>query len=203
MVLSIVEKATLANEQHFVVPGCHSWQQFKAMQIWVDEIPGLRVTYLDGYIELVTTGKAHERIKKFIAILLELYFFEMGIKFFPAGNATCEAEERGASFAPDESYCIGEDKEYPDLGIEVVLTSGGIRKLEKYKRFKVGEVWFWQENRISVHVLRDVEKPKHIKYEQVAKSELLPQLDLELLERCVQMLDIFEARNSFLKGLRE
>ncbi len=58
-----------------MVPACHSWQQFKAMQTWADGIPGLRITFLDGWIELVTTGKAHERIKKFMAILLELYFF--------------------------------------------------------------------------------------------------------------------------------
>jgi len=197
MVVSFVEKATLADEQRLVVPGRHSWQQFKIMQSWIDEIPGLRVSYLDGYIELMTTGKAHERIKKFIAILLEIYFFEIGIKFFPAGNATCEAEERGASFAPDESYCLGEDKEYLDLGIEVVLTSGGIRKLEKYKRFKVREVWFWQKNRIVVHVLRDAEEPRQIRYEQVATSEVLPQLDLALLERCVQISDVFEARKLF------
>ncbi|NEP60330.1 MAG: hypothetical protein F6K31_25560 [Symploca sp. SIO2G7] len=87
----------------------------------------------------------------------------------------------------DKSYCLGEDKEYPELGIEVAVTSGDIRKLEKYKRFKVREVWFWQENQISVYVLRDAEKPRQIRYEQVAKSEVLPQLDLALLERCVQI----------------
>ncbi|NES22929.1 MAG: Uma2 family endonuclease [Symploca sp. SIO3E6] len=203
MVVSFSEKATLAHEQRLVIPGRHSWQQFKTMQVWANEIPGLRVSYLDGYIELMTTGKVHERIKKFIAILLEAYFFEKGIKFFPAGNATCEAEERGASFDPDESYCLGEDKEYPDLGIEVTLTSGGIQKLEKYKRFKVREVWFWQDNHISVHVLRDAEEARQIRYEQVTKSEVLPQLNLALLEQCVQISDVFEARNLFLQGLNK
>ena len=192
---------TLTNEQRFIVPGCHSWQQFKIVQIWANEIPGLRIAYLDGCIEFMTTGKEHERIKKLVAILLELYFFERDIPFFPAGNATCEAEERGASFAPDESYCIGEDRDYPDLGIEIALTSGGIQKLEKYQRFKVREVWFWENDRISVYVLRDAEEVTRIRYERSPKSEILPQLDLILLERCVRMSNILEARNKFLGSL--
>ena len=201
MVIQALQTTTSTEGQRLVVPGCHTWEQFKAMQAWAENISGLRITYLDGYIELMTTGKPHELIKKLIAILLETYFFELGIKFVPAGNATCEAEERGASFNPDESYCIGTDKEYPDLGIEVVFTSGGISKLEKYKRFKVREVWFWQDNQISVHVLRDADNPERIRYEQVSQSELLPALDLALLVQCIAMTDIFEARAAFLAGL--
>ena len=195
--------STPTNEQQFIVPGRHSWQQFKTMQNWAIAIPGLRIAYLDGYIEFMTTGKENERIKKLIAILLELYLFELGIVFFPAGNATCEAEERGASFAPDESYCLGEDKDYPDLGIEIVLTSGGVQKLEKYRRFNVREVWFWDKERVSVYVLRDAEKIAGGRYERSPRSELLPQLDLELLKQCVGMANIMEARNEFLAGLRK
>ncbi|NET54816.1 MAG: hypothetical protein F6K47_00985 [Symploca sp. SIO2E6] len=56
---------------------------------------------------------------------------------------------------------------------------------------------------ILVHVLRDAEEPRQIRYEQVATSEVLPQLDLALLERCVQISDVFEARKLFLQGLNE
>lgn len=147
-------------------------------------------------------GKPHERIKKFLAILLELYFFEAGIRFVPAGNATCEAEVQGASFDPDESYCFGQDKPYPDLGIEVIFTSGGLNKLEKYKRFKVPEVWFWQADQLQVYVLYSSEQPELIRYEQAAKSELLPNLDVALLNQCLQLTDIFESRAAFLEGLQ-
>ena len=187
--------------QRLAVPGRHTWQQFKSMQTWADGISGLRIIYLDGYIEIVTTGEGHEIIKKFIAILIEAYFFECGIPFIPVGNATCEAEEREASFEPDESYYIGEKKEYPDLAIEVVITSGGIGKLEKYKRFKVREVWFWQNDRISVHALRNADDAGRIDYQQVSQSELLPDLDLASLVHCVGMTDISTARTTFLAGL--
>ncbi|MEM9213753.1 MAG: Uma2 family endonuclease [Cyanobacteria bacterium P01_F01_bin.150] len=197
-------------DQLLILPGIHHWQAYVSMQVWASDIPGLRISYLDGIVELMTTSKLHERIKKFIAILLELYFFEARIRFFPSGNATCEAEAKGASFAPDESYCFDEDKDYPDLAVEVVLTSGDVDKLEKYKRFRVGEVWFWKQERITVYVLRirdsdrsSPENDQQLFYEKVSQSEALSNLDLALLERCVGLADIFEARTVFLKGLQK
>jgi Uma2 family endonuclease len=162
-------------EQRFILPGYHTWQQFKEMQSWVSRLPGMRISYLDGCIELMTTGEEHEFLKKSIAILIEAYLFARGIRFFPVGNATREAEEKGASFQPDESYYIGSKKAHPDLALEVALTSGGIEKLEKYKRFQIAEVWFWQNDRLAIYGWRGED------YERISSSELLPNLDLELL----------------------
>lgn len=101
------------------------------------EFPGVRISYLDGCVEFMTVSEQHENIKSVLAILLALYFFEKGINFIPVGNATREDQTKGTSFEPDESYYIGERKDHRDLAIEVVITSGGTDKLEKYKRFKI------------------------------------------------------------------
>ncbi|MDJ1184800.1 Uma2 family endonuclease [Roseofilum casamattae] len=191
--LSIVDTTSI-DDQQFLIPGCHSWQQFQTLQRWVETIPGLRVSYVDGYIQFMTTSKKRERIKKLIAILLEAYFFEMEIPFFPAGNTTCEAEERDASFSPDESYCLEEDKDYPDLAIEVALTSGGVEKMEKYRRFEIPEVWLWQNDRLLVYVLRS----DFSGYDRVQDSKLLPNLNVSLLEECLQITDVLSARRKFL-----
>lgn len=187
---------TSIKEQRFVLPGCHNWQQFKAIQVLMAEIPGVRISYLDGCVELITIGEPHEMFKKVIAILLEVYFFEMNINFIPVGSATREDETRGASFEPDESYYIGEKKEHPDLAIEVVITSGRRNKLERYKRFNITEVWFWENNQLSLYRLREDN------YESISCSTLLPELDLDLLVRCVLMPSILEARTEFLKRIK-
>ena len=49
---------------------------------------------------------------------------------------------------------MGTDKNVPDLVIEVVVTSGGINKLEVYRRLQVPEVWFWENEEFSVYHLR-------------------------------------------------
>lgn len=193
---TLVEKITSVKEQRFILPGHHIWQQFKQLQVLMAEVPGVRISYLDGCVEFMTVGEEHETIKTILGFLLELYFCEMGINFIPVGNATREAETKGASFEPDESYYIGERKEHPDLAIEVVITSGGTDKLEKYKRFKITEVWFWENNQLSLYRLQEDN------YQPISRSSLLPELNIELLVRCVLMPSILEARTEFINGIR-
>ncbi|WP_017719196.1 Uma2 family endonuclease [Kamptonema formosum] len=195
MTAPVSQQIIAVKEQRFVLPGRHSWKQFKEIQAVIGNVPGVRISYLDGRVELMTIGEPHENLKKNIAILLELYFFEREIEFIPVGSATREDESREVSFEPDESYYIGDKKDRPDLAVEVVITSGGINKLEKYKRLKIAEVWFWEDNRLSLYRLRGEE------YEQLSRSEFLPELDLDLLARCVIMPSRLESRREFLNGM--
>ncbi len=78
------ERGTLA-EQRLILPGYYTWEQFEDLESLMADSPGLRITYLDGWIEFMTVGEEHESFKKALAILLEAYFFELGIEFFPVG----------------------------------------------------------------------------------------------------------------------
>lgn len=192
----ILDKTNILQEQRFLLPGHYTWEEFEKLEALTADAPGLRITYLDGCVEFMTLGEQHEMIKSILAILLETYFFEMGINFIPVGSATRRAQQKGASFEPDESYYIGEKKENPDLAIEINITSGSIDKLEKYKRFKIPEVWFWENNQLSVYHLSNEN------YEQIPQSKLLPELDINLLVRCVLMPSIIEARTEFINEIR-
>lgn len=197
MTLQTLDKIITTPEQRFLLPGYYTWEEFEKIEALMAESPGLRITYLDGCVEFMTLGEQHEIIKTILAILLETFFFEKGINFIPVGSATRRAKEKGASFEPDESYYIGEKKENPDLAIEVNITSGSIDKLEKYKRFKITEVWFWENNQLSLYRL------KNDNYEQITQSDLLPALDVSLLASCVLMPSIIEARTVFIQGIRQ
>jgi Uma2 family endonuclease len=145
----------------------------------------------------MTLGEAHETISCILNFLLQLYFCEMGIEYIPVGSATRRDRARDVSFEPDESYYIGSRKEHPDLAVEVTMTSGSTNKLAKYLRLRIPEVWFWENNLLSVYGLREDN------YEQISRSELLPELDLELLVSCVLMPSRIEARTEFLNGIRQ
>jgi Uma2 family endonuclease len=95
----------------------------------------------------------------------------------------------------DKSYELGSDREGPDLAIEVVVTSDGIDKLEAYKRLQIPEVWFWENSRLSLYALRQQA------YEEIASSQLLPELDIGLLVRCVNMLSHVEAIKEFQRAI--
>ncbi len=193
MTAKIVEKAN--SEQYFVLPGDFNWQQFKAIEALMSEVPGLRISYLDGYIEFMTISEQHELIKKVLATLLEAYFFQKKIEYIPVGSATRASEAKSASFEPDESYYLNEKKEYLDLALEVVISSGSSKKLDKYKRFNISEVWFWENNQLSLYRLRGDN------YESISRSELLLELDIDLLVRCVLIPSRIEAMTQFMAGI--
>ncbi|MBJ7900096.1 MAG: Uma2 family endonuclease [Cyanobacteria bacterium RI_101] len=182
---------TLTENQYFVLPGRHSWEDFQAIQGAIEQKSGLRITYLDGVIQFMTLGEYHESIKTIIGFLIEYYLFTQGIEFFPVGSATRESQEKSVSFEPDESYYLGEKKEHPDLAIEVNVTSGSPKKLEKYQRLGIQEVWMWEDNRFLIYALEDEG------YQAMPKSQLLPDLDIALLEECVLTPSRLEAIQKF------
>ncbi|WP_017745927.1 Uma2 family endonuclease [Scytonema hofmannii] len=107
-------------------------------------------------------------------------------------------------------YCIGEAKKVPDIAIEVVVTSGNIRKLEVYRRLGVSEVWFWERYQFKLYHLRDNPEapqatlyPDTYGYEQIKSSEFLPQLDISLLEQCISISDSIQAIDEFERNINK
>lgn len=152
----------------------------------------------------MSPSRRHESGKTRIGNLLEIYFLEADIDYFAFGSTTLRLEEKGGGTEPDEAYCIGCDKEFPDLAIEVVITSGGINKLEVYRRLNVQEVWFWQD-RFFVYHLREETPVQFVQtcgYEPITRSELLPDLDMELLAECVRHPNPLTAAKEFRQRLR-
>ncbi len=158
---------------------------------------GARLTYLDGFLEIMAPlSDAHEDPKKTLAQLLEAYMRLKGIRYYARGSTTIGMKELGARKEPDESYCLGDRRTIPDLALEITVTSGGINVLEIYRRIGVAEVWFWEDGVISIYCLRSTG------YELVQQSELLPELDLRSLEFHTRMADQYDAVNAFIQTLQ-
>jgi Uma2 family endonuclease len=174
-------------EELYIIDNAN-WQQYEELLTRIGDSTGYRVTYLDGVLEIMSPSRRHEIGKSRLGNLLEIYFLEAEINYFPFGSTTLRQEEKSGGTEPDEAYCIGTDKEFPDLAIEVIITSGGIKKLELYRRLKVREVWFWQNNSFSLYHLREEIPSQFVEtcgYELIKKSELLPELDVKMLAECV------------------
>jgi Uma2 family endonuclease len=195
MISQTLEQTIPLPEQRFLLPGYYSWSEFETIEAVVGDSRSLRITYLDGCIELMTVGEKHEMLKKVLAILLETYLFSAGVNFIPVGSVTRRSKEKDVSFEPDESYYIGEKKDHPDLAIEVNITSGSIDKLKKYQRLQITEVWFWEDDTLSLYRLRNEG------YVKADSSELLPDLNINLLIDCILKPSVIEARQEFLKGI--
>jgi len=191
-------------EDRYLTTGV-TWQQYEALLTQLGDSPGLRVTYLDGVLDIVSPSVHHEDIKSRIGDLLVLYFVETDTSYYPKGSTTLRQQAQRGGTEADESYCIGTDKILPDLAIEVVVTSGGVSKLEVYHRLKVPEVWFWQLGHFFLYCLRETPPVVFLQthgYELVQRSALLPHLDIALLERYVQHPNPLIAAKEFQQHVR-
>jgi Uma2 family endonuclease len=176
-----------------------TWREFKAAEQLIDR-PGVRLSFLAGTLEIRRMpGEQHETVKERIGTLLDLYLLQVGIDYTPTGSMTLESESGLVKREADKSYKLGANRTRPDLAIEVVVTSGGINKLEAYKRLRISEVWFWEDGNLAIYHLRAT--TQDICYEQITASEELPELDVALLLRCINMTNHVESVRAFRQAV--
>ena len=185
---SVQTKARFSEQS--ITCGGISWEQFTKINEAFDGVGGLRLIYCEGVLEIVPISKTHELICALLTGYLHIYFLHKRINFFPSGAYT-QRVEGVTEFQADLSYGFGTNKDVPDLCIEVVLSSGGMDKLRKYQLRGVPEVWFWQDNQITVYCLVEGQ------YQLWGNSRLLPDLDLGFLCECLAQDSPLEASLRF------
>ena len=183
------------SQDHRMILSGISWQQMEGIATSFETIPGVKLAYLDRCLEIMTTGDEHEDLKKTIAMLLEAYMRTQGIRFYGRGAPTLGNPEQNVRREPDESYNINRKKAIPDFLIEVVITSGGLDKLACYQRLQIPEVWFWMDDQLSIYQLQETG------YLEVAQSQLLPNLDLDVLAQFIAYGDQYDAVTEFLNAI--
>jgi|RhiMethySRZTD1v2_1073278.scaffolds.fasta_scaffold08620_11 Uma2 family endonuclease len=176
-----------------------SWDEYDKLCELFDERPGVRMTYLEGTLEIMVPSREHERRKTLTARLVEAYADHFGIDLNGFGNTTYRRKAKKRGLEPDECYVLGEeDKDFPDIAIEVVQ-SRKINKLEVYRGLGVREVWSLEKGRFVVYVLEGTgDGACHATREQ---STLLPGLDLELVARFVGWQNQRKAVAAFREAL--
>lgn len=134
MNVQLLEKPAteVPGEQQLTLYGI-TWEQYETLRETLDDFAGLRMRYLEGTLEICMPSRQHEVIKKTAARLIELYCLETNIRLYACGSTTYRKKAKQRGLEPDESYCVGTDKEFPDLAIEVIVTSGSIALLDIYQ----------------------------------------------------------------------
>jgi Uma2 family endonuclease len=172
---------TLAKtENQYLIKQSVTWEQFKTLQSAFDDIGGVRLNYCEGVLEIVGIGRLHEKIVTMLVMLIGVYCGLKRIRCISTGAYTQQLSG-STEFQADLSYNFDIEKEVSDLCVEVVVTSGSTKKLRKYQLLGVPEVWFWQDGKISIFLLKDGQ------YEQSALSFWLSDLDIAHLEQCLLM----------------
>ncbi|MEL6901291.1 MAG: Uma2 family endonuclease [Cyanobacteria bacterium J06606_4] len=188
--------ASSPSEQRVLLEGA-SWHQYEMLIATLGEdFPALRLSYLESNLEIMTNSPQHEELKTIIGMLIEAYFQETRTRFHGIGSATFRNVAKQRGLEPDECYCLGQKKAFPDLAVEVVLSSGIVDKLDIYRGLGVTEVWVWEAGTFSLYHLREDG------YEQIENSELLPGCDVNLLATYVKPEEQFDAVMAYRDELK-
>lgn len=168
-------------DQRVVLRGV-SWDDYERLLALRGDTARPRMTYVEGELELMSPSNEHEQQKKDLARLLEAWADAKGIPLVGIGSWTLRDRRADRGVEPDECYRLGEHRDpddLPDIAIEVVWTSGGLSKLDVYRRLGVREVWYRHRGAMTFNLLRDTG------YVHAERSDLLPDLDPNLLTRCM------------------
>ena len=202
--IDAAELARIEDPEETSIVSDVDWQTYEALLTRLENNSHYRVTYLNGILEIVSPSIRHEKIKKRLATLLERYLISRQIQHTPLGSTTLKDRLKNAGAEPDECYCIGAEKDIPDLAIEVNITSGNINKLATYQQLGVAEVWFWEGNRLKLYYLREetgLDSSLTYGYAQIDRSELLPDLNIALLSECTLVSDQLQSIGEFDRGI--
>ncbi len=129
---------------------------------------GLRMTYAEGELEIMTTSAFHELISHLINDFILEWRVARKLPVRPTGTMTLRRETLARGLEGDQSYYIQheslvrnlsvielEELPPPDLAIEVEHTSMAVRKLPIYAQLGIPEVWRWRDETLSVFRLVD------------------------------------------------
>lgn len=191
--------APAGHHDHILVVRNATWADYQRhLELRGDDaVP--RITYLEGTLELMNPSRSHESLKSMIGRLVEAWCFERGVEISPYGSWTLENKDADRGAEPDECYVVGDVPEplLPDLAIEVVWTSGGVDKLEVYRKLGVREVWIYEDATFRLFRL-DGDR-----YESVPQSAVLAGIDLVQLAGYVDMQPMTRAVRAYREALRD
>ena len=168
-----------------------TWDDYEALNS--SEYKKYLISYLDNEITIMSPGRNHERITEIIKILIVAYCRKFKIACFPFGST--RLEEKGLEGKePDCAYAFLQDKDNPDLAVEVNYTSGSIKDLTKYKYLKIKEVWLWQNQTIKFYILNNdsyTEVENSFNLSNIKSSEIINFINRGLTDNVIAVEESF------------
>jgi Uma2 family endonuclease len=202
--------------EQLVIPSGHqvllkdiSWQTLEMLLEEFDKLGRkVRISYSQGWIELMSPLAIHEDDKTIIGNLVEILLEELDIEFRALGSMTLKSKNVKKAVEPDECFYIqhesvirGKEKidlaldPPPDLVIEIDITNR--THFDNYEKLGVPELWRYNGKELEILVLT------REGYQSVDQSRQFPDFAIkqfipDYLEKSRQ-----EGRNKSLKAFRQ
>ena len=167
-----------------------TWDEYEELQHELVDRPGVRVTYDQGRLEIMTPSRRHEALTRFMEHVLWALADHLDINIESCGSTTWKKKPERRGTEPDASFYIAHadrmvgDRDVdlnveppPDLVVEVDVSNESLGKFAIYATFGVPEIWRYDASRRQMVMYR----LDGGSYVQIPMSAAFPLLTSEVL----------------------
>lgn len=164
------------------------WQTYQSLLLDLAESPNKKLTYDQGYLEIMSPLPEHEINKGFLAHLVRATTELLDLEVASLCSTTLSRKDLKKGIEPDECFYIQNESlvrgkttfdftkdPAPDLAIEIDITSSSLNRLDIYAALSVLEIWRFDGEQLFIYVLQNGH------YQDTNTSQCLPILSKEVL----------------------
>jgi Uma2 family endonuclease len=164
------------------------WNDYEELLEAVGQASGLRISFDDGKLQIMTLSQRHEKYSTLIERMVDRLSSFLRVKVLFYGSATMRKREKQKGVEPDACFyvqnasLVGTKDEIdfnadppPDVVVEVDLHHDSISKFPIYAALGVREFWRYDGNALTIHHLIEGQ------YQQSEASQSLPLLTSSIL----------------------
>jgi Uma2 family endonuclease len=179
-----------------------SWDEYEELLEQVGEAPGLRLSYDNGSLRVMTISAEHEKYTEFISSLVGIIRIRLRINILGFGSATMrkrkvrKGKEPDACFYVQTAPLIGnriqldfETDPPPDVAVEIDVHHDSRPSFPIYAALGVSEIWRYDGQAMTIyHLAEEVSKSEKPLYVWQETSAALPMLTAQVLTEMVERM---------------
>lgn len=173
-----------------------SWEEYEELLEEVGEASGLRISYDEGTLNVMTLSAKHEYYERFLEKMLGFVSVRLGINVRSFGSATMRKKKKRKGNEPDLCFYVQsgdlignridldfENDPPPDVAVEIDIHHDTRKKFSIYAGLDVPELWRFHGGVLTIYLL-DEEN-----YREVEAGRALPMLTAQVLTRFLAQLE--------------
>jgi Uma2 family endonuclease len=160
-----------------------SWEDYERLLEELADRPGIRVTYDQGRLEIMSPRPEHEEYKRFIERIIDALADYLDLNVEPRGSATWRKQREAMGTEPDTCYYIANADRIigkrdidltvdppPDMVLDIDATHESLSKFPIYSTLRVPEIWRYDVRHKQVHIY----ELRGNKYAEITVSHSFP-----------------------------
>jgi Uma2 family endonuclease len=165
-----------------------SWEQYEDLLADLVDRPGVRVSYDEGRLEVMSPSAEHEAYKDFILRIAQALSEELAVALETRGSTTWKRRTLRKGAEPDACFYVAsahrvigkrtidlESDPPPDIVVEIDVTTESLGKFPIYAALAVPEIWRYDGTRFQIYELTGQT------YVEAAGSRFFPGVDGQML----------------------